>query len=79
MLIGIYFSAISVSQDINLRQYIHRILAKDSKLLDGIETGSNGAGNREKSISDYKGVGKDLWKKKQVCSPPLKRRISRVI
>lgn len=38
MLIGIYFSAISVSQDINLRQYIHRILAKDSKLLDGIGT-----------------------------------------
>ena len=48
MLIGIYFSAISVSQDINLRQYIHRILAKDSKLLDGIGTAQMEQEMREK-------------------------------
>ncbi len=38
MLVGIYSSAISVSQDVKLRQSIRKILVKESKLLDSIGT-----------------------------------------
>jgi Tfp pilus assembly PilM family ATPase len=36
--VGIYSSAISVSQDVKLRQSIRKILVKESKLLDSIGT-----------------------------------------
>jgi hypothetical protein len=36
ILVGIYYSALSVSQDIELRREIHRLAIKESKLLDAI-------------------------------------------